>query len=72
MRIVVTSVIPKENGSFLVRLYNPEASVQQTDFLWKGLKPSQVVILKTGKSLTGNVNLEMAGMGVMEIRISQQ
>jgi len=71
-RIVVTSVTPEENGSFLVRLYNPEASVQQTDFLWKGLKPSQVVILKTGKSLAGNVNLEMAGMGVMEIKISQQ
>lgn len=70
-RIAVTSVTPQESGSYLVRLYNPEASVQQTVFIWKSLKPAKVVNLKTGKPVGDKEVFEMAGMGVMEIKITQ-
>ncbi len=70
-RIVVTSVTPQPDGSFVIRLYNPEAAVQQTKFSWKNVKPSQVLILKTGKAVAADENFEMAGMGVTELKISR-
>jgi alpha-mannosidase len=70
-RIVVTCVTPQEDGSFVIRLYNPEASAEETNFLWKKIQPSQLVNLKTGKNIPVKEQITLAGMGVMEIKIVQ-
>jgi alpha-mannosidase len=70
-RMVVTQVTPQEDGSVVLRLYNPEASVEQTIFLWKKLQPSQVINLGSGKKLSVNEPITVAGMGVMELKIIQ-
>lgn len=67
--IVVTSVTPSENG-FIVRLFNPETSLQQTFFRWKSLGPSRIVDMSSGNAIEKN-NLEMKGMAVIEIKIIQ-
>ncbi|ANE53483.1 glycoside hydrolase [Flavisolibacter tropicus] len=70
-RIVVTSLTPQEDGSIVIRLYNPEASTEQTNFLWKKMRPSQVIHLGTGKKFSVNEPITLAGMGVMEFKITQ-
>ncbi|MBV8326863.1 MAG: glycoside hydrolase [Chryseobacterium sp.] len=68
-KIVVTSVTPQEDQSFLIRLYNPDESEQISSFLWEQLKPSQLIFVKTGKSLAPNENFSLSGMDVVEIKI---
>jgi hypothetical protein len=51
--IVVTSVTPSENG-FIVRLFNPETSLQQTFFRWKSLGPSRIVDMSSGNAIEKN------------------
>ncbi len=70
-RIVVTCVMPQEDGSIVLRLYNPEASVEQTNFLWKKIKPTQLINLQSGKSFNAKQPISLAGMGVTEIKIIQ-
>jgi alpha-mannosidase len=70
-RIVVTCVTPQEDGSLVIRLYNPEASVEETSFLWKKIQPSQIVYLKSGRNIPVKEQISLAGMGVMEIKIVQ-
>lgn len=68
-QIVVTSITPREDQSFLIRLYNPDEKEQTTSFLWQKLKPSKVIDAKTGKVLSSNESLSLAGMDVIEITI---
>ena len=70
-RIVVTCVTPQEDGSIVIRLYNPEASVEQTNFLWKKIQPSQVINLRSGTKLPIKEAITLAGKGVMELKIVQ-
>jgi alpha-mannosidase len=69
--IVVTCITPQEDGSIVIRLYNPEASIEQTNFLWKKMQPSKVINLASGKKLSVNEPITLAGMGVMELKIAQ-
>lgn len=68
-KIVVTSITPQEDRSFIIRLYNPDEKEQTTSFLWQKLKPSKVIDSKTGKVLSSNESLSLAGMDVIEITI---
>jgi hypothetical protein len=69
--VVVTCVTPQEDGDIVIRLYNPEASVEQTNIQWKKMQPSQLVDLGSGKKLPVNGPITIAGMGVMELKITQ-
>ena len=41
-KIVITSITPQSAG-FMIRIFNPENSVQTTSFLWNGFKPSEKI-----------------------------
>lgn len=69
-RIVVTSVIPDSENSFVIRLYNPSSNKEQTGFKWNSLKPSKLINLKTGSLLPVTSLLVIPGMGVIEIRVT--
>lgn len=68
-RIVITSITPQSDGSMVIRLYNPEASAEQTNFHWKKIKPRQLTDLKSEKNITITEPISLAGMGVKEIKI---
>lgn len=68
-RVVVTCVTPQEDGTIVIRLYNPEASVEQTSFLWKKIQPSGMINIRTGKNLLVKDSITVAGMGVLEIKL---
>jgi hypothetical protein len=68
--LVVTSITPQQGG-FIIRLYNPEPSKEQTSFRWKKLKPARLSNVNTGKSIRENEAITLAGMGVMEIKVVQ-
>lgn len=69
-KIVVTSITPAENG-FIIRLFNPESSLQQTGFLWKSLKPSKIINMNTEHTLDTKESLQMKGMAIVELKIIQ-
>jgi alpha-mannosidase len=70
-QIVVTSVTPQADGSIVIRLYNPETSAGQTNFLWKKIQPSKLTDLASGKAISIKEPISLVGMGVMELRIWQ-
>ncbi len=65
-RIVVTSITPDEDGNFLLRLFNPEQSVQETGFVWKSLKPQSITNISSGQKEKIEGNAKLAPMGVSE------
>ena len=67
--IVVTSVTPQEDKSFLIRLYNPSENEQATSFLWEQIKPSKIIETKTGNIWSPAEEIRLSGMDVMEIKI---
>ncbi|UKJ09269.1 hypothetical protein [Solitalea lacus] len=67
--IVVTSITPQQDGGFLIRLFNPESTTEQTGIQWKSLKPTQVINAKTGKGLQLAEAISITGMGIFELRI---
>lgn len=68
-RIVVTSITPQHDGSFIIRLFNPEPTAEQTNFIWKSLQPIAVIDLISGEKLFTTQEIKLAGMGVMEYKI---
>lgn len=68
-RIVVTSITPQENGGFLIRLFNPESTTEQTEIIWKNLKPSKVMHVKTGNNISVNDKIALVAMDVIEIMV---
>jgi hypothetical protein len=68
-RIVVTCLTPQQDGSIVIRLYNPEASAEETNFLWKKIQPSQMINFESGKKLPIKEPITLAGMGVMELKV---
>lgn len=67
-KIVVTSITPQEDKSFLIRLYNPDEKEQTTKLIWNRLKPLKVIYLKTGKELSPDESFSLAGMDIIEIK----
>jgi hypothetical protein len=70
-QLVVTCVTPQEDGSLVIRLYNPEASVEQTNFLWKKIQPSKMSNLASAKNIPIKDTITLAGMGVVELKVTQ-
>jgi len=68
-RIVVTSITPAADGGFLIRLFNPEQSVQQTSIQWKSLQPKGIVIVNSGERKTNTDEIKLVGMAVLEIQV---
>lgn len=67
-RVIVTSVTPTGENSFVVRLYNPEPSLQNTGFRWKKIKPQHVVNLNSGSSIPTQDIVTLAGMSIVELK----
>lgn len=67
-RVVVTSITPLQEGGFLIRLYNPEVTSEQTGIQWQNIKLSQFINTKTGKTLRPNETITISGMGVVELK----
>jgi alpha-mannosidase len=65
-KIVVTSLTPKEDGMILMRLFNPEQSVQQTKLVWKSLTPKFFIDMTTGEEKSNSSEIRMVGSGVSE------
>ena len=65
-RIVVTSLTPNQDGTILMRLFNPEQSEQQTKFVWKSLQPKAIIDKTTGIEKANSAEIKMAGSGVSE------
>lgn len=70
-RVTVTSITSQEDGSYIVRLFNPEQAVQQTAIVWQGLKPVQLVNCNTEKNLQLNETVTIAAMGILELKVMQ-
>ncbi|WP_246008745.1 glycoside hydrolase family 38 N-terminal domain-containing protein [Chryseobacterium lactis] len=68
-KIVVTSITPQEDQSYIIRLYNPDEKEQMTSFQWEKLKPVKLINLKTGKQLPVTDKFSLDGMGVLEIKV---
>ena len=68
-RIVVTSITPGDNGDYLVRMYNPEPASEKTGFIWKNVKPLNLVNVDTGLQIPVNENIKIAGMGVVDLKL---
>ncbi len=68
-RIVVTSITPDEDGNYLVRLYNPEPASEKTGFIWKSIKPLDIVNVDNRIQIPANTNIIVEGMGVVDIKL---
>ncbi|WP_228457679.1 hypothetical protein [Chryseobacterium indologenes] len=68
-KIVVTSITPQEDQSFIIRLYNPDEKGQVTAFQWEKLKPVKLINLKTGKEFSITEKFSLEGMDVLEIKL---
>lgn len=71
-KIVVTSLTPKEDGTLLMRLFNPEKSPQQTQFIWKGLNPQFIIEPISGEKKSNTAEIQMAPSGVSEFVLKMQ
>lgn len=67
-KIVITSITPLENG-FIIRLFNPESTSQQTGFYWKSLKPSRIINMNTQNIVSEKDNLQLKGEAVVDVKI---
>jgi hypothetical protein len=65
-KIVVTSLTPNEDGTILMRLFNPDSSAQQTKFVWKSLAPKSIIDVNTGGEKSNSAEIKMVGNGVSE------
>ena len=67
--IIVTSITVQEDAAIMIRLFNPEPSMQQTGFIWRDLKPTQMFNNSSKKTLSVNDIFSVTGNGIMEILI---
>ncbi|MCO4292585.1 hypothetical protein NF867_06910 [Solitalea sp. MAHUQ-68] len=68
-RVVVTSITPQADGGFIIRLYNPEEVERQISIEWQNLKPTTMIDIKTGRSLSVQDSFTLKGMEVFELKI---
>lgn len=68
-RIVVTTVTPEKDHSFIIRFYNPDEKEQSGTLIWDKLKPAKLINLKTGKTFLPDEKITIAGMDVVEIKV---
>jgi hypothetical protein len=66
-KIVVTSVTPAEN-SYIIRLFNPEKSLQQTSLNWKASKPVNIVDMGSNKIIKDK-DLILPPMAIIDFKL---
>ncbi|WP_205687077.1 glycoside hydrolase family 38 N-terminal domain-containing protein [Chitinophaga rhizosphaerae] len=67
--IIATSITPQEDGSLMVRLFNPEKTAQSTKFVWGSLKPSGIQRLQSSERSAPDADISLPAMGVHEFII---
>jgi alpha-mannosidase len=70
-QLVVTSVTPNADGTYLIRLYNPEHSAQQTQFVWKALQATSFIEMNSGDQKSSTAEVKLAAMGVSEFLLKK-
>ncbi|MEP7106984.1 MAG: hypothetical protein ABI760_03365 [Ferruginibacter sp.] len=65
-RIVVTSITPQATGSFIVRLFNPGQSEQQTQFVWKSMQPGTIIDMNSGEEKNSKGVVKLSALEVSE------
>ncbi len=70
-RIVVTSITPEEDGSYLIRLFNPGYAVQHCKFVWKALRPESLIDMNSGEKKAKTDEVKLAAMGVAEFLLKK-
>jgi alpha-mannosidase len=70
-RLVVTSITPQQDGAFIIRLFNPEYSAQQTQFNWKSLQPGSFIDKTSGEIKSNTAEVKLAAMGVSEFLLKK-
>jgi alpha-mannosidase len=68
-RVVVTNILPEKDGSFQVRLFNPEPVATETGFRWHNLKPQKLIDVKTGQEIEKDKQVSLAALGVKELKL---
>ncbi len=68
-KIVVTSITPQNNGGFMVRIFNPEKTIQSTTFKWHELKPHNITEVSTKKMIKINDQFNIKGYDVVELLV---
>jgi len=68
--LTVTSITVEKDGAMMVRLFNPEQTIQQSKFIWRNLKPTQILNTGSKKIISANDIFSIAGNGVMEVLIN--
>jgi alpha-mannosidase len=66
-KLVVTSVRPDTENSIIVRLFNPDASAQETSFNFGSIEVVSVTNVQTDRSIKNHIKL--LPMAVAEVRI---
>ena len=70
-QLVVTSITPNADGTYLIRLFNPEQSVQQTKFVWKALQATSFIEMKSGENQLSTAEVKLAAMGLSEFLLKK-
>lgn len=67
--VVVTAIIPQARGQFIVRLFNPGHTSQNTGFKWGSLKPGRMTDIRSGVTKDAKATITLPAMGVEEYLI---
>ncbi len=65
-KVVVTSITPKSDKEYLIRLFNPENNEQQFTINWQNLKPVSLSNMLTKEKLDPNASLKLAPLEIVE------
>ncbi|WP_212004538.1 glycoside hydrolase family 38 C-terminal domain-containing protein [Chitinophaga sp. HK235] len=68
--VIATAIIPQENGQYLIRLFNPGQTPQNTGFNWGTLKPARIAVVRNGITKDANATFSLPAMGVEEYLIT--
>jgi hypothetical protein len=68
--VVVTAIVPQARGQFLIRLFNPGHTSQNTGFNWGSIKPARMTDVRNGVTKEANTTLNIPAMGVEEYLIA--
>ncbi len=68
-KVVVTSITPQQDGGFLIRIFNPNATDQTITFRWNGWKAGSMMELPSGRKLDPKKSFTIAGKDVVDLRV---
>ncbi len=69
-RMVITSITPLSDTTFIVRIYNPEPLTAETSLMWKKWKNATIERISGNQKTKITGNIRLTGMGVAEFQIT--